>query len=109
MRIEESVKGNTVILTLHGNMLEPDTFRLAERVKALVESKTKKVVIDLNGVKRMNSAYGLGVLMTCFFIMNRAGGELRLANLNSKEQRIIKVMKLDHIFSIYDSVEKAVL
>lgn len=109
MRIEESVKGDTVVLSPRGNMLEPDTFQLAEKVKSLVQNKIQKVVIDLSGVNRMNSAYGLGVLMTSFFIMKRAGGELRLANLNAKEQRILQVMKLDHIFSIYDSVEKAIL
>lgn len=107
MKIEEVIEGNVVILTLTGNMLEPDTCELAEKVKGLADNDVRKVVIDLNGVTRMNSAYGLGVLVTCFFIMNRAGGELRLAHLNEKEQHILKVMKLDHIFHIYDSVEKA--
>jgi anti-sigma B factor antagonist len=107
MKIEEVIEGNVAILTLNGNMLEPDTCELAEKVKGLAENNIRKVVIDLNGVKRMNSAYGLGVLVTCFFIMNRAGGALRLAHLNEKEQHILKVMKLDHIFDIYNSIEEA--
>jgi len=107
MKINEVFDGELAILTLSGNMLEPDTCELADKVKGLAENNTRKVIIDLNDVKRMNSAYGLGVLVTCFFIMNRAGGELRLAHLNEKEQHILKVMKLDHIFHIYDTVEEA--
>jgi len=107
MKINEVFDGELAILTLSGNMLEPDTCELADKVKGLAENNTRKVIIDLNDVKRMNSAYGLGVLVTCFFIMNRAGGELRLARLNEKEQHILKVMKLDHIFHIYDTVEEA--
>jgi anti-sigma B factor antagonist len=107
MKIKEVIKEDIAILTLSGNMLEPDTCELADRVKKLAENNTRKVVIDLNDVKRMNSAYGLGVLVTCFFIMNRAGGELRLAHLNEKEQHVLKMMKLDHIFRIYDSIEEA--
>ena len=107
MKIKEIIKGDIAILTLSGNMLEPDTRELADKVKRLAENNTHKVVIDLNDVKRMNSAYGLGVLVTCFFIMNRSGGELRLANLNEKEQHVLKMMKLDHIFRIYDSIEEA--
>ena len=108
MKIIDAIKKDVAVLTLHGNMLEPDTNELADKVKAHVENNIRTVVIDLNDVKRMNSAYGLGILMTCFFIMNRAGGELRLANLNEKEQNILKVTKLDHIFKIYDNIEEAV-
>jgi anti-sigma B factor antagonist len=107
MKINEVIDGELAILTLSGSMLEPDTCELADKVKGLAENNTQKVIIDLNDVKRMNSAYGLGVLVTCFFIMNRAGGELRLAHLNEKERHILKVMKLDHIFHIYDSVDEA--
>lgn len=107
MKIEEIIKESVAVLTLHGNMLEPDACELAARVNELAGRNIHKVVIDLNGVKRMNSAYGLGVLVTCFFIMNRTGGQLRLANLNAKERRILKVMKLDHVFDIYNSVEEA--
>lgn len=108
MKIEKIIKGDVVVLTLHGNMLQPDAYELAEKVTEIAENNIRKVVIDLKDVKRMNSAYGVGVLMTCFLIMNRAGGELRLANLNEKEKRILKVMKLDHIFPIYDNIEKAI-
>ena len=107
MKIREVIEGEVAILTLSGDMLEPDTCELADKVKGLAENNTLKVVIDMNDVKRMNSAYGLGVLVTCFFIMNRAGGELRLAHLNEKERHILRVMKLDHIFHIYESIEEA--
>jgi len=109
MIINEKIIENVATLTLHGNMLEPDACELAEKVKSLAENKIRKVVIDLNGVKRMNSAFGLGTLMTSYFIMNRVGGELRLANLNEKERRIIEITKLDHVLKIYDTVEEAVL
>jgi len=108
MKIEEVIEGDVVILTLHGNMLEPDSCELAEKVNGFAKKNIRRVVIDLNGVKRMNSAYGLGVLMTCYLIMNRAGGELRLANLNQKEKRILKVMKLNHIFKLYNNIADAI-
>jgi anti-anti-sigma factor len=109
MIIKEKIFENIATLTLHGNMLEPDACELAEKVKILAGNNIRKVVIDLNGVKRMNSAFGLGVLMTSYFIMNRVGGELRLANLNKKERQIIKITKLDHVLKIYDTVDEAVM
>ena len=108
MQIKEKLINGFAILTLSGNMLEPDTCELAERVKELSKENTKNIVIDLHGIKRMNSAFGLGVLMTCYLILNRAGGQLRLANLTEKEQRILEITKLDHVFQIYENTEEAI-
>lgn len=108
LKIEEQIKDDVAILTLHGNMLAPEANKLSERVRDLVEEHINKIVIDLHGIKRMNSAFGLGVLMTCFFILNRAGGQLRLANLTNKELKILQITKLDHIFELYKNVEDAV-
>jgi anti-sigma B factor antagonist len=106
--IEEKIENDVAILTLHGKMLAPETSKVSERVRDLVEENINKIVIDLHGIKRMNSAFGLGVLMTCFFIVNRSRGQLRLANLTKKELKILKITKLDHIFKIYENVQDAV-
>ncbi|MFQ5583213.1 MAG: STAS domain-containing protein, partial [Calditrichia bacterium] len=107
MKIIEQKRREGTVLTLFGDMLEPDSCRLAERVKELAEIGDKNLVIDLHGVRRMNSAFGLGTLMTCYLLLNKIGGELRLANLTDKERRILEITKLHHVFQIYDNIEDA--
>lgn len=107
MKIIEQKHREGTVLTLFGDMLEPDSCQLAERVKELVENGDKNIVIDLHGIRRMNSAFGLGTLMTCYLLLNKIGGELRLANLTDKERRILEITKLHHVFQIYDNIEEA--
>ena len=67
----------------------------------------KKLVIDLAGVKWINSS-GLGVLMGSMTTMKNADGEMKLANVSDRIQSLFMITKLITIFETYDSTDKAV-
>jgi anti-sigma B factor antagonist len=66
-----------------------------------------KVVIDLVEVSWMNST-GLGILMSLYSIISKAGGKTALANPSSKISNILKVTKLDRQLSIGQSLDEAI-
>ena len=108
MKIKEKIEGDVAVLTISGNMMGgPETTELHEKVKSLIADQIKKVVIDLKGVKWMNSS-GLGVLMACMTSLNNAGGRLRISSVTEKVKSLLMITQLMRIFETYENAERAV-
>lgn len=108
MKIKEHIDNHVAILNVSGNMMGgPETTALHEYVKGLVKDGINKVVVNLNGVKWMNSS-GLGVLMACHSSLQAAGGDLRLSNVTEKVQSLFIITKLIRIFKTFETEERAV-
>jgi len=106
--MEEKIHGHVVVISLKGNFLgEPETLKLREKVYALLEENRKYIVIDLRGVKVINSM-GLGTLVASVVSLRKKGGDLCLAGLNDKVEAVIAIMHLVKVFRIYETVERAV-
>jgi anti-sigma B factor antagonist len=107
MKIKEKIEGHVGILTLSGKMMGgPETTQLHDRIRSLINDKITKVVIDLSGVKWINSS-GLGVLMATHTTLKNAGGELKLANVTEKVESLLMITQLMRIFDTYESVDRA--
>ncbi|GAB4378937.1 MAG: hypothetical protein Kow0042_27870 [Calditrichia bacterium] len=107
MKVKEKIEGDVAILTVSGNMMGgPETSALHEKVKSLIADGIKKVVIDLKGVKWMNSS-GLGVLMACMTSLNNAGGKLKLASVTEKVKSLLMITQLMRIFDTYENADRA--
>lgn len=108
MKIKESFEKNVAVLTINGNMMGgPETTALHDKVKSLIADNVKNVVIDLKGVKWMNSS-GLGVLMSCFGSLSQADGKLKLASVAEKVNSVLMITKLIQFFETYESADRAV-
>ncbi|MCK4892320.1 MAG: STAS domain-containing protein [Calditrichia bacterium] len=108
MKIKEKIEGDVAVLTISGNMMGgPETMALHEKVKSLGADEIKRVVIDLKGVKWMNSS-GLGVLMACMSTLNNTGGKLKLASVTEKVKSLLVITQLMRIFDTFESAERAV-
>jgi anti-sigma B factor antagonist len=107
--------------TLHRTRIEPDIEvvvvsgqiilgRECQHVEwtiaELIRDGRKKVVFDLSNLTHVDST-GVGILITCCGKMSEAGGELRLAALQPRVREVMRVSKLDRIFSFYPSAELA--
>jgi anti-sigma B factor antagonist len=66
-----------------------------------------KVVIDLGGVKWINSS-GLGVLMAAMTTLKNSEGQMKLANVTEKVESLLMITQLIRIFETFDSVDRAV-
>lgn len=108
MKIKEKFVQDIAVLTVSGNMMGgPETTALHDKVKSLIADGTNKVVIDLKGVKWMNSS-GLGVLMSCFGSLEKAGGTMKLASVAEKVQSILMITKMIEFFDTYENADRAV-
>jgi anti-sigma B factor antagonist len=107
MKVKEKIEGDVAILSLSGNMMGgPETSTVHEKVKSLIADGLKKIVIDLKGVKWMNSS-GLGILMACMTSLKDANGNLKLASITEKVESLLIITQLMRIFDTYESADRA--
>jgi len=108
MKIKEKIESHVAILSLSGKMMGgPETAALHDHIRGLMNDGIKKVVIDLGGVKWINSS-GLGVLMAAMTTLKNAEGQMKLANVTEKVESLLMITQLIRIFQTYDSVDRAV-
>lgn len=108
MRIKEKIDKNIAVLSISGHMMGgPETAGLHEKIKSLIDDGIKKIVIDLQKVKWMNSS-GVGVLMASFGTVARVNGNLKLANVTDKVHSLLVITQILQFFETYDSVDRAV-
>ena len=85
----------------------PETTALHDHVRGLINDGINKVVIDLGGVKWINSS-GLGVLMAAMTTLNSADGKMKLANITDKVESLLMITQLMRVFDTYDSIDRAI-
>jgi len=106
-QIKEIVEKNVGILVVSGEMLDSDATQLNDKVKKLAQKGLKNIILDLSGIRRLNSCFGLGVLAGCWGCMNRVEGQLKIANPSPKVSQLLKMTKLDQVFEIYPDIAEA--
>ena len=108
MKIKEKIDNQVAVLTLSGKMMGgPETTALHDHIRSLMGDNISKVVIDLGGVKWINSS-GLGVLMAAMTTLKNAGGQMKLANVTEKVESLLMITQLMRIFDTYETVDRAV-
>jgi anti-sigma B factor antagonist len=104
---ERDVNGVTV-LDIEGRIVlgeESNAFR--EKVKGLLASGKKKIVLNLAQVTYIDSA-GLGTLVATFHSARSQGAMLKLANLGAKFKEVLQVTKLMTVFDTYENEAAAI-
>jgi anti-sigma B factor antagonist len=108
MKIKEKIEDQVAILTLTGKMMGgPETTALHDHIRSLMGDNISNVVVDLGGVKWINSS-GLGVLMAAMTTLKNAGGQMKLANVTEKVESLLMITQLMRIFETFESVDRAV-
>ena len=109
MAYKVETKDDVTILIIKGNLRGgPDTVEIHDKVKELVESGNKKVILDMGGVKWMNSS-GLGNMLACYTTMKNNGGDLKLARIDDKVKNVFMITQMEQIFDTYETVEGAMV
>jgi anti-anti-sigma factor len=95
------------VISVKGNLIDTDALSLTNEVKKMLTGPDSRIIIDLSQVQRMNSCYGLGVIMASWGCINRAGGKLAIACPNEKVSRLFEITKINQILKIGASMEEA--
>jgi anti-sigma B factor antagonist len=77
-----------------------------ELFRSLVTEGKRKYVIDLAETPWTNSL-GVGMLMSAYTSVKKSGGDVVFANATQRIRDLFKVTRLDHVFSVHDSLEAA--
>lgn len=96
------------VLGLRGKLIfgDEDT-ALNDEIRHALAAQRNRVVIDLFGVTKMDSA-GLGTLLYARAELRRAGGGLALANLNPRHIHALLLAKLETVFDVYGNQQDAI-
>ena len=107
MTIEERRVGDITILRLSGRLeLDAGDLTLRDCIDRLVEQNRIRVVLDMEGVTRMDSA-GIGMLVGKYLSVRRHGGSFKLLNLTPRSHRLMDITRLARIFEAYEDEQEA--
>ena len=108
MQIDHTDHSGVAVLRLTGDALGgPDGSALHDTLHAAKGDGPLHTVVDLGGVRHMNSS-GLGMLIGALTTARNSGGDLRLAGVGDRIRTLLEITQLDGVFQRYESVDAAV-
>ena len=101
--LKERQAGDVTILDLTGEVrIGEGSVALRDSIRNLADQGKKKVLLNLAGVKYIDSS-GIGELIANYTTVGRGGGQLKLLNLTEKVQDLLVITKLLTVFDVYDN------
>src|SRR5207302_7906904 len=104
---EREVDGVSVVALDGRIVLGEESNALREKVKSLISSGKKKIVLNMDNITFIDSA-GLGTLVASHHSAKSQGAGLRLCHLGSKFQEVLQITKLMTVFDVYKTEAEAV-
>lgn len=96
-----------VVLEISGRLvMGKEIGRLETVVKEQIEKGQKKFVFDLSSLEYTDSS-GIGSLVSCLTAIRKSGGELRMAGVNERIQRLFQITGVNHLMAVYPTVAVA--
>jgi len=106
--IDQRQSGDVTVLALRGELLLDDgdlVFRA--RVQDLVSKGCRKFVLDFGGVTHIDSS-GVGMIIAKLQTIRKLGGDIRLAAMPQRYQRLLTTMRVLQLFQVFDDEAAAV-
>jgi anti-sigma B factor antagonist len=71
-----------------------------------VEAGARKLIVDCTKLSYVSS-YGVGILIRLHKKLAEAGGEIKIAAVDSPIIKVLRLLRLDTVFEIYMNVREA--
>ena len=96
------------ILDIGGKLSLNDgsSLQLREKIRGLVQSGHKKILLDLSDVSSIDSS-GIGELVAAYASVANQGGSLKLLGLTRKVHELLSITKLLTVFESFDNEAQA--
>jgi anti-sigma B factor antagonist len=106
MTYSHEIKNDLLTIRLSGDLIGEDNgANLLEVVANAIQENTKFCLIDISGLRYINSS-GIGVLITILTKFRNKGGEVYLMKPSESVQKLLVITKLNAIFQIVQSEEE---
>ena len=108
MEITERTVDAITILDLSGKLTIGEGAQLLkDKSESLVFQGRIQVIVNLGSVPYIDSG-GLGQLVACYTTLAKAGGRLKLLNVNKKNHDLLSITKLVSVFDTFDTEQEAI-
>ena len=106
MSFRTSKQNGVTVVDVDGQLIVGNRQELKDLVQRALEAGERRILIDFSRTGYIDSS-GLGALVSISKRIREAGGELRLAGLNDDLRSLFELTKLDTLFQISDTRERA--
>ncbi|AMK09729.1 MAG: STAS domain-containing protein [Pseudodesulfovibrio sp.] len=100
MALNQIDQDGVVILAVDGNLDGEGTQALEEKVLALLEAGTSKLLFDFSSLDYINSS-GLRVLVLAYQRLKKNAGTVAICGVKDYIQEVFEVSGYDKIFPLY--------
>lgn len=107
LEIQSREREGIKIFDLSGKLTVGGVSDLRERVTAEASSGSLQQLLNLKEIEYIDST-GLGTLVICFMAVQKAGGVLKLVNLNRRNLELVLLTKLSTVFQIFNEEQEAI-
>lgn len=108
LTIAEHEVGDVTVLTLSGEMLLDDgDLAFRKRIHELIDRDRTKIVLELAGLTYIDSS-GIGMIASKCKNLREHGGDMKLANLSTRGQRVFGMAKLFMLLEVFETEAEAV-
>jgi anti-sigma B factor antagonist len=108
LKMTDRVVDGVAVVAMDGRIvLGEESTALREKVKSLLASGQKKIVLNMDNVTYIDSS-GLGALVAAHTSARSQDALLKLCHLGSKFQEILQVTKLVTVFEVYPTESAAI-
>lgn len=107
LEFAEHQREGVTILALKGRITVGEVTPVREKITALVAAGQNQIVLDLKDVDYIDST-GLGNLVISYTQVKKAGGALKLLNLNKRNVELLALTRLHTIFEVFGEETDAV-
>ena len=108
MKFSQRELQGAVVLEIQGKLTGgPEAEQFRNVFRELVQDGKKRIIVDLKKVDWINST-GLGILISGYTTVRKAGGDFVLCNVGDRIDSILYVTKLNVLFHTFEDEEQAV-
>jgi anti-sigma B factor antagonist len=106
MEIVEEKLQNVWILKPVGRIDASCSGQIKDKVLSLIDTGQKKLLIDLGEVDFIDSS-GLGTLVSSLNSIKKAGGKLKICDIQENPKQVFEMTRLDRVFEVFDDRDEA--
>jgi len=99
----EQQEDKSVVIIDKSNIVGPEAGGIQNAVLDLVEKDAKSIVLDLSKVAYISS-YGIGMLIYAHTTCTKRNIKFQVVGVNEKVLEILRIVHLDKIFDIQDTI-----
>ena len=105
--IAEREREGISILDIKGRLTAGETTPVREKITQLMAEGKIKIIFDLAHVEYIDST-GLGGMVICYTQLKKAGGALKLMQLNRRNVELLALTRLHTVFEVFAEEQDAV-